>query len=255
MQDVKYIGNNQLLIHATNGFHYVFPADDMSVGLHLLLQGNHEPWLEPVFKKLLKSGHKVIVVGSNIGYHDVMISRLIGAEGKLISFEPNPALVPLLQKNLTLNICTSFEVVQKAVSNGPGSSQLYLLEHDYGGSSLQMISANGTKRYTTVDVPVTSLDYSIFDGPYRLLKVDAEGSESQVLSGAMGLIEKGQIENIIIEHNPDYYTEMLDFNVTALRKLGFRCWLLTESCRWPEYIGPVQRLDPCDLLFSKEIFK
>lgn len=253
MQDIKYIGANQLIVQAVNGFHYIFPADDLSVGLHLLLEGRHEPWLDPLVKRILAPGHNVAVVGSNLGYWDVCFSHAV-EDGRVWSFEPNVDILGFLRKNLILNGCNNCQVVPKAVSDQNRKVDFYAFIEDYGGSSLQLIDANASKPYHVVSVETTLLD-AVIDRPLRLLKIDAEGAEPYVLRGAHGLIDREMVEYIVLEHNADYYNDLYEVEIEHLRANGYRCWIMDEKGVWPEHRGPIGTIVPSgqDLLFAKEL--
>ena len=48
------------------------------------------PDLTRFYREQLKPGMTFIDVGANIGYFTVLASRLVGPEGRVIGFKPNP---------------------------------------------------------------------------------------------------------------------------------------------------------------------
>jgi len=60
-------------------------------------------------EKIVRPGMTVLDVGGNIGLYTVLLSRLVGPAGRVISFEPDPALFALLRENCALNGCTNVE--------------------------------------------------------------------------------------------------------------------------------------------------
>ena len=49
-------------------------------------------------RKFIKPNAIVLDVGENIGYHTKLMATLAGA-GKVLAFEPNPALIPMISYN------------------------------------------------------------------------------------------------------------------------------------------------------------
>lgn len=249
MYPFVYIGSNQLLTHARNGFHYVYPADDMSIGLHLLLEGSHEPYVSYALGKILRPGDVVVDVGANIGYHSVAIAHCVGPNGHVHCFEPNKDITPLLHRNLTMNgfmdRCSIYEL---AVSDSTGERSMRMFHNDIGGSSI--VGAPCPSNIKCVKtVGAVSLDF--IQDHVDVLKIDAEGSEARILEGASTHINNG-LRSIIIEHNPDYYTEALDDKVSALRSAGYVSYSLTQAECIKHESGALRCLPACDMLLTTE---
>ena len=95
---------------------------------HLCTNGYHEPIETDLIKKHVKRGDVVLDLGANIGYFTLILPRLVGEEGKVFAFEPDPENFALLKKNVEINSYQNVVLVQKAVSNRNGKATLYLYE-------------------------------------------------------------------------------------------------------------------------------
>jgi FkbM family methyltransferase len=62
---------------------------------------------QAILQKLIQPGMTVLDVGGNLGLYTILISRLVGGTGRVVSFEPDPDLFALLQTNTALNGCTN----------------------------------------------------------------------------------------------------------------------------------------------------
>src|SRR5918912_920802 len=66
---------------------------------HLMFEGYWEYWITDFMWRNLGPGQVALDVGANHGYYTVLMSDLVGAQGMVRAFEPNPRLVELLGLN------------------------------------------------------------------------------------------------------------------------------------------------------------
>lgn len=71
--------------------------------LGLLTHEIHEPLMTEIIKRETKEGDVVLDIGAHIGYYTLMFARLVGKEGKVFAFEPDPDNFTLLKKNIEIN--------------------------------------------------------------------------------------------------------------------------------------------------------
>ena len=98
-----------------------------------------------LLKDLLHPGMIFVDVGANIGYFSLLAANLVGTEGTVYAFEPEPGNHELLRKNIELNSYSNIVMIQKAVSNKSGSAPLFLSALDSGSHSLYSEAARGVK--------------------------------------------------------------------------------------------------------------
>jgi protein-L-isoaspartate(D-aspartate) O-methyltransferase len=65
----------------------------------------------------VKEGHKVLEVGSGVGYQASILSRLVG-DGKVVSTETIPELVEIAKKNILQLGCSNTIILEKDGSRG-----------------------------------------------------------------------------------------------------------------------------------------
>ena len=63
-----YVGNNRVLLQTLHGFPMQVPADDLSLGPPLALEGTYDPRMMAVVEQLVRPGDWVIDVGANVGW-------------------------------------------------------------------------------------------------------------------------------------------------------------------------------------------
>lgn len=114
---------------------YLHPGDTyltQSV-LHL---GEYEPMETRLVRERLQEGDVFLDVGANIGWYTVLASPRVGAGGKVIAFEPDPANAAMLRRNVEANGLTNVVVEEKALSNEPGKLKLFLDRKNLGRHSV-----------------------------------------------------------------------------------------------------------------------
>jgi hypothetical protein len=62
---------------------------DASVSAIIADRGEYEPHVAAALREYCKPGMTVVDVGANIGYHTMLLSRLVGHEGRVMAFEPS----------------------------------------------------------------------------------------------------------------------------------------------------------------------
>ena len=122
--------------------------------------------LWPRFVEEIRAGDRVADVGANIGVYTIVAAQR-GAT--VTSFEPNPQVVRLLERNLGLNGVTAV-VRREAVGDHEGSARFHL-EGPVG--QLSQLSSHGE-----LTVPIVRLP-----GGFNVVKIDVEGGELAVLRG------------------------------------------------------------------------
>jgi FkbM family methyltransferase len=119
-------------------------------------------------------------VGANAGYYTLLFSRLAGASGRVVAFEPFAANSSNLLDHLSWNRCENVQFVQTAVSDSVGVSGF-----DVSGLGHSMVHlAHEASQYM---VPTVTMDYCIDAVGIAIpdvIKMDIEGAEVAALRGA-----------------------------------------------------------------------
>jgi FkbM family methyltransferase len=141
------------------------------------------------FLRYLHSGMTVLDIGAHVGIYSMLASELVEATGKVHSFEPTPSTFTLLNKNT--------EQLGNVVTNNiaVSSSERTLTFSDYGAgySAYNSASSSGGqgihKHARTLSVQSTTIDAYCTKNELQpdLIKIDAEGFESEVLQGGQKL--------------------------------------------------------------------
>lgn len=162
-----------------------------------IISGIWEELTTEMFRKVIKKGDIVVDLGTNIGYFTLLTSRLIGNEGRVYAFEPEPVNYSLLVKNIEMNGYKNIIPVQKAVSNTTGKVRLFIDNEDSGAHT---ILPNNTKQ-EFVEIESITLDDYFGDKkhPINVVKMDVEGAEMAALSGMDRIIKENENLKMFVE--------------------------------------------------------
>ncbi len=136
-----------------------------------------------VKNELIRPSAVVIECGAHHGGQTVLLSRWVGAEGKVIAIEPIPENIAILKKNIELNGLTNVTVIEKAVGSNCGKLSM----HPRSNAS---VSSKEDSR-STINVESVTLDSVAeeFNIAPTFIKIDVEGYEYQILDGAKSIIK------------------------------------------------------------------
>jgi FkbM family methyltransferase len=204
------------------------PVTDANVR-ELLLLRFASPALAPVLDAALEPGDVFADVGANLGLYALWGARRVGPTGSVVAFEPVPETRARLERNLALNGFRNVEVVAAGVGAEAGEITLYRHPVASGVASRYEVQASGRP----IDVPVTTLDDAFATRPRpRLVKVDVEGMELEVLRGARALLGGDDPPALVLEANPPHLaaagTSYADLGA-FLAGLGYELWALRPS--------------------------
>jgi FkbM family methyltransferase len=146
-------------------------------------QADYEPETFEFLRRWCRPGDAVMDIGAHLGLFTVCMSRLVGPRGQVFSFEPTPFTCSVLRETVRLNHCESNVVVhQKGVSSQSGHASFFDTG-DVVSNANSLVHTARSKATTTIET--VSLDDVLPNRQaIRLLKIDVEGAELDVLRGA-----------------------------------------------------------------------
>ena len=155
-----------------------------------------EPELR-ILHEIVPAGRTAIDVGANRGYYSYALSKIAS---RVEAFEPYPVTAQFARRKLGKNV----RIHEIALSNCSGSAKLRVpqckgnIDIHYGAT----LKDFPVEKYIEVAVRVMTIDQFAFDD-VGFIKVDAEGSDMDVLEGARETIRRYR-PNLLVELLPLY---------------------------------------------------
>ena len=194
---------------------------DYYIGQALLRYGEYCEHEVELLRFFIAEPGTVVEIGGNNGSQTVALAQAARAVGgDLVVFEPQPFLFQNLCANLALNALDNVSAWNFACASEPGTLSFEKPDYHHLGN-FGGVSLSRTQGSNTVQVPCVRLDDWVRDRPVRLMKIDVEGFEMEVLRGAAETIEVNQ---------PVIYMEndRLDQSAALIRYL----WQLDYQLWW-----------------------
>ena len=173
---------------------------------YLYYFGIWEPNLTAWFKRRLKPRDGFVDVGANVGYFSLLASKLVGEEGSVVAIEPCPGAFRFLQENVKLNSLQNVSALQVAASDHEGELQLYW--GDRGTAKATVVSSVAEERHFASSSRVHTLPLSRILSEReirgaRVIKIDFEGHEAEVLLGMVPILDRCRNDlEIAVEMTP-----------------------------------------------------
>ena len=159
-----------------------------------------------LIKNILKKDDIIIDCGSNIGFYPLIESKFIGKNGLIVCIEPDKRNINIFKKNSRF-ISSNFLFYDISMSNEDGLSfwkeasetNLSLIPKNENDSSYSV----KTKKITTLlnELNEKGLDLN----KIRLLRMDIEGGEQNVLEDLLQTTYDLKNINIVFEVHPNLY--------------------------------------------------
>ncbi len=136
-------------------------------------------------------GATVFECGGHHGRDCMVLAKMVGPSGRVISFEPHPDNFAVLRMNRQLNGLENVTPVNAAVGAQSGSL------------SIKARSNAKVSQHGGIEVPVVTLDeWAEANGIWPdIVKIDVEGYEFEVLRGATKVLERAPLLSVEVHCN------------------------------------------------------
>jgi FkbM family methyltransferase len=145
-------------------------------------------------REVIKPGDCILDIGANVGQMTLEAALLVGPTGKVVAVEPAPGNLRLLHRHLEANKIADRVLVIPKACGASGGEQLEL--HVLGdpeaiGSGHNIFRPAHAGDWTSVTVESTTVDDLCreHDLSPRLIKIDVEGAELEVLRGCRSVLQ------------------------------------------------------------------
>lgn len=215
--------------------------------LTALRYGIPEPEVSHLMARVLRPGDSAIDGGANIGFFTLLMSKLVGEEGYIFSFEPGQNNFFKLEENVFMNKSSTAKhspiLMRAPLWNKKEALQLHMC---LDGSKNSLAPHADTRGSEIIEA--TTLNNWAKDHPYQLIKLDIEGAEEKALCGGTSLLQGDDAcPYIVVELNAEALPK---FNSSAesvcdfLWDYGYRPFILHASGIMPTCIPRRVKVTP-----------
>ena len=169
-------------------------------------RGEHEPDVQQALSAMVRPGDVVYDVGAHVGSIALGAARLVGATGRVMAFEGDPANILRLRENSSRNNLEQvLRAVHAAVWSGTAGTEICFRRGSAGTTGgvepggQHPVLADGE----WIRVPAITLDGFIASGGLvpQFVKIDVEGGECEVLLGGASLFTRQRPALIVEVHH------------------------------------------------------
>ncbi len=213
MQQPVYVGDHVALTRTKWGKKIYVDTEDTVVSPHVLLDGDWESWIGEFLRHRVAPGSLFVDVGAHIGWYTLLACDLVGDKGYVVAVEANPRLADLVQRSLSINGLLSRANVWRNAAWHCDTQLGFRVEPHKSGNGHPTVEGDHTMMVQacpldSILAPALALaearghvQKGFAVGCELFIKIDAEGSEAQVLEGAAELLT-GHSVKLLVEHHP-----------------------------------------------------
>lgn len=153
-----------------------------------------------VCSRLVRPGDTVVDIGANLGLVTFALAAQVGPAGRVHAFEPNPEMCGLIERGIARNRLRNVQLHRTALGAEAGELTLSVPSGHAGSASL--VEDRQSADSCRIRVPVQTLTGAMEEReaePVRLVKIDVEGFEPQVLEGARGFFARTPPDAVLFE--------------------------------------------------------
>jgi len=153
------------------------------------LHGEVEPVIQEVLADRLKPGMVFYDLGANIGFFSLLAARLVGATGKVFSFEPDPENARRLRRNIERNGFANATVVEAGIWSASKNVNFVAADLASPDRGVGKFSVGESATAGTPTRCVALDDFARSSAAPDVIKCDIEGAEIEAFRGAEELLE------------------------------------------------------------------
>lgn len=159
----------------------------------------------------IEANDRVLEIGAGIGFIGIACARICG-EDNILSYEPNPAMKPVIEANYALNAMRP-NLRNRAVATQSGETDFFFSDAVLSSSLIDRQQGNATR------VEADAISDVIGEFQPTAIVMDAEGAEIDLLRAC----DLENVSTIVVEMHPhvtgnDAVSKLCDY----LQGLGFR---------------------------------
>jgi FkbM family methyltransferase len=180
----------------------VDPINGKGLESSLYYFGEYESGMLFIFKRFLSKNDIVLDVGANIGFISLVVANFVGDGGLVYAFEPHPEIYQILEENIDINSLKNICPMNIALGSKLSKAKIYEHLNINRASASLFRTKNIDEEESKWQTKVTTIDLLIEKRKIKipkLIKIDVEGFELEVIKGAKKLLSSQRAPALCIE--------------------------------------------------------
>lgn len=238
MDRVNDLGGFNKLVQGRDGV-FLANENDLYVGRAMIKYGEYSYFELDLLRQIVQPNDIFADIGANIGGLTVPLATSVGPQGRGLAFEMQPVVFQNLCANLSLNALTNVDAFHCGLGDEQTDVQIPMYRYDqpfnYAGIPIQRQEERG------VSLAIKRFD-DVFQYPrLKLIKIDVEGMEAEVIRGARQSIQKYRPVLYVENDREDRSHELIEL----VMSLDYRLWWHTPPLFNPQnYFGDDENVFP-----------
>ncbi len=207
---------------------------DFALSPHLMTTGFWELWITQAMARVVRPGMVAVDVGANLGYYTVLMAEAVGPTGRVLAFEPNPAIAELLRRTVAVNgHDATTQVDARAASDVSGQDVRFHMPAGQPMNATMVAADQGAADW--VRATTVALD-DVLPARVDFMKIDVEGAEYLVWRGLARTIAANPGITLFLEVNAGRTPAVISGFLREIQEAGFTL----------AYVGADSEIRPCD---------
>lgn len=180
----------------------------------------YEPKTIEYIKNIGLKDCNILDIGANVGNHTIAISKVTN-NCAIISFEPFESNYKILKHNQILHSNNNIQTYQYFVTSKENSEDTFYINPVWGECNLGYIKESDSCGQEVTNHYIDLFKYSNL----KLIKIDVEGLELDVLKGSIETIEEHKPIIIAEHHTIEEHLQVLEY----LKQFGYKLETIIEE--------------------------
>jgi FkbM family methyltransferase len=224
-EELAKVGDSKVRFAPVPGGGRVALTLDESWWRCLYFNGCHEEASTRFTMRHLRPGDTFVDVGANVGYYTMVAASVVGPTGRVYAFEPHPRVAALLALSIkSARLDDRITLSRVALSSSRGDATLYLPSDESNTLEASLVPSE-IGQGQAIRVPTLPLDDYAAEHSIkhiRLIKIDVEGAELEVLMGATSVLSQLRADAILCEFVPSRRRQAQEEVLSLLTAHGYR---------------------------------
>lgn len=207
-------------------FEYKLSFGNQPIGPAIVqrIEGRREPETMAIYRTLVKPGSKVLELGACYGEFTVLIDKLVGRDGRLVSVEGTPNTFSILENNVKINKLTNTEIHQLFITNS-NNSVIFGLDDTHPYDAINKLKEKDNNILSDfIDQKKSTITHFLDQIKFfpDIIVMDIEGFEVDVFEDLFLNDNNTKYRpEILFEIHEDFYSKGLDYIREILTDAGY----------------------------------